>query len=162
MSLDYEFGKCEAKGTPEFRDALEPMIWACLSLGLSGVTEKNLPEWVFRVEYRRQVHREFAHRWQTIGCDHCGGSGRIAVDEGGADTGLVCAVCNGTGKVTRHLSWYPDPATLRLFIGLRTNVSNQTRAAWLKNMQAGFVRDAERATRYALEEAAKAKEAATG
>ncbi len=46
---------------------------------------------------------------------------------------------------------YPDEAMLRKFFGLRTNVSNLTRATWLKNVWKSVVRDCERDAKYRRE-----------
>lgn len=128
MSLDWRFtnGK-KTSDDPVLATFCEVMVYSCMFVDLSGVTEKNIDEWLFRTQISRQLDKGF---------------GTHAVLQK-----------DGTRK---HEDWYPDRAVLEKFVGLQTNVSNETRAAWLKKVQRIMVRDAEDALRYEREEKARA------
>lgn len=124
MSLDWRFtnGK-KTSDDPVLGQFCEVMVFACLFVDLSGVTEKNIDEWLFRTQISRQLSKDF-------------GTASIKQKDG----------------TFKHVPWYPDRATLEKFVGLQTNVSNETRATWLKKIQRIMVRDAETALRYEREE----------
>ncbi len=124
MSLDWRFtnGK-KTSDDPVLATFCEVMVYSCMFVDLSGVTEKNIDEWLFRVQISKQLDKAF-------------GTHAVAQKDG----------------TRKHEDWYPDRAALEKFVGLQTNVANETRAAWLKKIQRIMVRDAEATLRYEREQ----------
>lgn len=86
----------ETKATPE----LEVMVWTSLQIGLGDITEKNLPEWKFRIAVMHQI-----------------GMG-IAMHPDGPDAAFEATLGH-----------------LRTFMGLHTNVSDETRAWFYRKVK---------------------------
>ena len=114
MSLDWRFinGK-KTTDDPDLSKYIEPMVYSCMFVDLSGITEKNIEQWLYRTAYNKMIGKPF---------------------------GSHCVVRkDGTKKIE---DWYPNEALLKKFIGLSTNVSTETRAAWLKKTHRTLDRDA--------------------
>ena len=104
----------EIADDPEQRKITEAIVWAALVYDLSGVTEKNIAEWLFRQEFARHIDDFY--------------------------------------PITRprsqgHKRDLFTRAELDRRIGLSTNVTNTTRAAFQKKLVDKIVSDVNRAIR---------------
>lgn len=90
------------------------LIWSTMSIGLGEITEKNINEWLVRLQFSDKLF----------------------------GTLLIKAGENGE-RVERPIT----REELVAHIGLRTNVTNETRAKWMKRMTERFMSDAEYALR---------------
>lgn len=111
------------------------LVWGTMMVHMGSITKKNITEWLVRL---RIVEQAF------------GGLGRICVkcEEGEESDG---------SDGYRMIDWKPTREELEVFVGLKTNVHQLTRAAFKKVVIKGLERDAETAVRWADERVAKAK-----
>lgn len=107
MSLDWRMtGPYDPENNPLHSDGMtETMVFATMSVGLTDLTEKNLEEWIWRIEFLRMIGHNLGTR----------------------------AVRDENGKASFE-DYYPSPAELKAWIGLRTNAGTDTRKQWMKTV----------------------------
>ncbi len=180
MSLDCTWGKC-----PAAKDAtsgeIQTMCFSMMFVGMSGITERNLVEYVTRIRIWEGVHGSLMNRNK---CATCGRAPREAMRVDTA-TGLAVASTNGPGTGAKEydgeyflacgatvqangLASYEhkyEPTTedfpitaeyAKGWIGLSTNVSDDTPAQFTKRVYDGAKRDAAAAVKRAGIEPKKA------
>lgn len=69
MSLNYDLTKiknwetvCKDDGSLTINDTTESLVFLTMATDLNGITEKNLDEWLFRLQVMRLAHWGEAHR----------------------------------------------------------------------------------------------------
>jgi hypothetical protein len=120
MSLDWQIGDIKDwKAVCKQQDGtLSPithgLIWMTMLVDLGGITEKNFEEWLWRLEFYHRIEEDFQGDYDVL-------------------------VEDDVGK-----RWVSKPFTaedIRRHIGLRTNVLDTTRAAFVKKLVDKLKRD---------------------
>ncbi len=168
MSLDYSFknGKREnfVNAEGNIKGDAKCVIFASMLVDLGEVSDKNLNEWMFRIEVCRLLDKPFGTKFgdekpTVAGCIE---DMQAAADKG--DHATVKAILFGDvlrdaqQAEPRMVDWYPTREEMKQFIGLRTNVSTATRSAFMKKISGHLQREAEAAVRYAQRESDRGKE----
>lgn len=114
MSLDWSITKVKDWEKVAMREEnglegtkTEALVWACMSIGLSGITKKNVDEFFDRVEMLEKLRGAFINRY---------------VEDASMAGGL------------REEPYHFTREDIERRVGLSTNVSNETRAKWVKRV----------------------------
>jgi hypothetical protein len=94
------------KGKFQYVPELEVINMLTMAFGMTSITEKNLPEWEFRLAFYQKLFEPVMRKWDD--------SGKTLVD-------IIMTV-----------------DMVKKFIGLSSNVYQETRAAFVKRMVKSF------------------------
>jgi hypothetical protein len=136
MSLNWNLGKIPNNETvcwnaDEMNPITKGLIFQTMAVDLGEITEKNIPEWMFRMAVASKV---------------AGQPMTKCVDDG-----------NGGTKLEGFDFTEED---IRQHIGLSTNVCNKSRASFMKKVMQMLERDVTRSLQWKKERALQTKEAA--
>lgn len=88
-------------GKRKLNSDTEMCVWGAMFLGLSGIRANNVDEWIWRSEFCRRLNIGWMQQFED--------------DEDGKSRVVYC---------------YPTAQAVTDHIGLRTNVSNESRTKW--------------------------------
>lgn len=137
------------KGEETLNPVTEALIWLTMEIDIGRFTEKNIGEVIFRLRVFSRLFGKPLTR-SVVRCLGCRG----VISEG-----TTCHACTEEFPKFGDFEYYDfSQEEVRAHIGLSTNVGDESRAAFFRNVRDRLEREIEREIRNEREEATTKKE----